>query len=77
MSTTRSAQRSHIIPGPYFGYWNSSMRLVTCFAELRRLPATEERIGSHTAFQSDMPLIRCAPQSAESSDAGIPHTFSL
>ena len=28
--TTCSAQRSHIMPGPYFGYSNSSIRLVTC-----------------------------------------------
>ena len=25
LASTRSRQRSHIIPGPYFGYWNSSM----------------------------------------------------
>ncbi len=31
-SATCSAHRSHIIPGPYFGYWNSSIRLVTWLA---------------------------------------------
>ncbi len=77
MSTTWSAHRSHIIPGPYFGYSNSSMRLVTCFDLSRRLPATEDRMGSHTALHRDMPLIRCAPQSAEISEAGTAHTFSL
>ena len=25
---TFSAQTSHIMPGPYLGYWNSSMRVV-------------------------------------------------
>jgi hypothetical protein len=53
------------------------MRLVNCFERSRRLPATDERIGSHTADHSDMPLIRCAPQSADSSEADTPHTFSL
>ncbi len=76
LSTTRSTQRSHIMPGPYFGYWNSSMRLVTSAVLSRRRPS-EERKGSHTAFHSDIPLIRWAPQSAESSDAGTPQTFSL
>ena len=77
VSTTWSAQRSHIIPGPYFGYWNSSIRLVTCLDLSRRRRPTDERIGSHTAFHRDMPLMRWAPQSAESSEAETPHTFSL
>ena len=64
------------MPGPYFGYWNSSIRLVTCRDRSRRRP-NDERIGSHTAFHSDMPLMRCAPQSADSSEADTPHTFSL
>ncbi len=72
-----SVHRSHIIPGPYLGYWNSSIRLVTCLDRSRRFPASEERTGSHTAFHSDIPLIRWAPQSADSSEAGTPHTFSL
>jgi hypothetical protein len=69
-----SRQRSHIIPGPYFGYWNSSMRLVTCLELVRDAPAKRARIGSHTALHSDMPLMRCAPQSAEISDGrDAPH----
>ena len=77
ISTTWSAQCSHIIPGPYFGYSNSSIKLVTCFERSRRFPATDERTGSQTASHRDMPLMRWAPQSAESSEAGTPHTFSL
>ncbi len=76
-ASTSSRHRSHIIPGPYLGYWNSSMRLVTWSDLLRRLPSVRARIGSHTALHRDMPLMRCAPQSADSSDAGTPHTFSL
>ena len=53
------------------------MRLVTCRARLRRPPARRERKGSQTALNSDMPLMRWAPQSAETSDGGTPHTFSL
>ena len=30
-ASTRSRQRSHIIPGPYFGYWNSSISEVMSF----------------------------------------------
>ena len=75
--STRSRHVSHIIPGPSLGYWNSSMRLVTCLARLRRPPARRARSGSHTALNSDMPLMRWAPQSAETSDGGTPHTFSL
>ena len=29
---TRSRQASHIIPGPSWGYWNSSISEVTCAA---------------------------------------------
>ena len=74
---TVSWHRSHIIPGPYLGYWNSSMRLVTCLDRSRCRPATRERIGSHTAWNNDMPLMRWAPQSAPISDAGIAHSFSV
>ncbi len=59
------------------GYWNSSMRLVTCLDLSRRDPASEARIGSHTAFHRDIPLIRWAPQSAEISEADTAHSFSL
>ncbi len=65
------------MPGPSLGYWNSSMRLVTCLDWSLRRPATEDRMGSHTASHKDMPLIRWAPQSAEISEAGTAHTFSL
>jgi hypothetical protein len=73
---TLSVQTSHIWPGPYLGYWNSSMRLVTWAEPLRR-PANRARMGSQIASKMDMPLMRCAPQSAEMADAGTPQTFSL
>ena len=76
-ASTRSRQRSHIMPGPYFGYWNSSIRLVTCLDLSRVRPAKRARSGSHTALHSDMPLMRWAPQSAEISEGGTAHTFSL
>ena len=66
-----SRQRSHIMPGPYFGYWNSSIRLVIC-APLSRWPNTFTRIGSHRASFSDMPLMRWAAKSAEIDEAGTP-----
>ena len=31
LASTLSRQTSHIIPGPYLGYWNSSMREVISF----------------------------------------------
>src|SRR5918994_65222 len=76
-ASTRSRHRSHIIPGPYLGYWNRSMRLVTCLDLSARAPARRARSGSHTALHSDMPLMRCAPQSAEICDGGVAHTFSV
>jgi hypothetical protein len=76
-ASTSSWQRSHIIPGPYLGYWNSSMRLVTCSLLLLRAPRTRDRIGSHTALHSDIPLMRWAPQSADMSLADTPQTFML
>ncbi len=76
-SSTSSRQRSHIIPGPYFGYSNVSMRLVTCLLLSPRPPAMRARIGSHTAVHSVMPLIRCAPQSAEICEGGRAHSFVL
>ena len=75
-ASTRSRQRSHIIPGPYLGYWNSSMRLVSWLDLLRR-PNSLARIGSHSASTSDMPLMRWAAKSAEIDDAGTPQSFSL
>ena len=68
---TSSAQRSHIIPGPCFGYWNSSIRLVTS-VRLRR-GSSALRI----AVASDRFLIRWAAQSACNRSAGIPQTFSV
>ena len=41
-ASTSSWQRSHIIPGPNLGYWNCSMRLVTCF-DLAPAPAGQLR----------------------------------
>ena len=63
--------RSHIIPGPYLGYWNSSMRLVMSF--WFRLGRT----ALITALTSDRFLMRWAAQSAWISVAGTPHTFSV
>ena len=68
---TCSVQRSHIIPGPNFGYWNSSIRLVTSLRLRRGSSALS------TALDSDRFLIRCAAQSACSWSAGIPQTFSV
>ncbi len=76
-ASTCSRQRSHIIPGPCLGYWNSSIRLVTCLDLSRRAPAKRARRGSHTALHRVMPLMRCAPQSAEICEGGVAHTFSL
>ena len=70
-ASTFSRQRSHIIPGPYFGYWNSSMRLVISF--WFRLG----RMALVTAFISDRFLMRWAAQSAWISVAGTPHSFSV
>ncbi len=68
---TFSVQRSHIIPGPNFGYSNSSMRLAISF--WFRLGRT----AFMTALNSDRFLMRCAAQSAGISSAGMPHTFSV
>ena len=70
-ASTRSRQRSHIIPGPNLGYWNSSMSEVISF--WFRLGSTALTM----ALDSDRFLIRWAAQSACSSDAGTPHTFSV
>src|SRR2546430_5820874 len=66
-----SVQRSHIMPGPYFGYWNSSIRLVTSVC-LRR----GDR-ALRIALDSDRFLIRCAAQSDWIDVAGMPHSFSV
>ena len=52
------------------------MRLVTIF-DLSRLARRFGVSASLIAWNSDRSLMRCAPQSAESSDAGTPQTFSL
>ena len=70
-ASTFSRQRSHIIPGPYLGYWNSSMRLVISF--WFRLG----RSAFITALNSDRFLMRWAAQSAGISLAGTPQTFSV
>ena len=76
-ASTTSRQRSHIMPGPNLGYWNCSIRLVTCFDLSCRAPASRARRGSHTALQSVMPLMRWAPHSALMSDGGTPQTLVL
>gem|GEM_PF-5758545 len=80
-ASTFSWHTSHIWPGPYFGYSNSSMRLVMSVAlRLARIGIFLES-SSMTAFmpalRSERFLIRCAAQSAWSLLAGTPHTFSL
>ena len=68
---TFSAQPSHIIPGPYLGYWNSSMRVViSVWLRLGRMALT-------TALRRSRFLTRCAAQSAGISETGTPHTFSV
>ena len=57
-STTLSRQRSHIIPGPYFGYWNSSISDVMSFWLRFGISAFT------TALNSDRFLMRCAAKSA-------------
>jgi hypothetical protein len=79
--STLSRQTSHIIPGPYLGYWNSSMSEVMSVA----LPffrneshgGSESRMALMPAFHNDMFLMRCAAQSAWMLLAGTPQTFSL
>ena len=68
---TLSAQTSHIMPGPYLGYWNSSMRVVMS-VWLRF-----GRMALITALRRSRFLIRCAAQSAGMSETGTPQTFSV
>ena len=68
---TFSAQTSHIIPGPYLGYWNSSMRVV--MSVWPRLGRT----ALITALRRSRFLTRWAAQSAGISDTGTPQTFSV
>ena len=68
---TFSAHTSHIMPGPYLGYWNSSMRVVmSVWPCLGRMELS-------TALRRSRFLTRCAAQSAGISDTGTPHTFSV
>ena len=70
-ATTFSAQTSHIMPGPSFGYWNSSMRLVISVCL---------RLGNRaliTALRRSRFLMRCAAQSDGICDTFTPHTFSV
>jgi hypothetical protein len=70
-ASTSSRQRSHIIPGPYLGYWNSSMRLVMSFWL---------RLGSsafpHGVEQRQV-LDALGGPVGRISVAGTPHTFSV
>ena len=61
---TFSAAVSHIIPGPYLGYWNSSMSEVISFWFVFGLSAFM------IALNSDMFLMRWAAKSAGSSSTG-------
>src|SRR5579864_2955181 len=70
-ATTLSRQTSHIIPGPYLGYWNSSISDVIAFWLRRGTTALT------IALPSDRLLTRWAAQSAGISLTGMPHTFSV
>ena len=69
--STRSRHRSHIIPGPNLGYWNSSMRLVICCWLRFGVRALS------TALPRSRFLIRWAAQSEGISLTGTPQTFSV
>src|SRR5687767_12825295 len=71
LASTFSVHRSHIIPGPYLGYWNSSMREVISFWFRFGVSALI------TAPVNDRFLIRWAAKSAGSWSTGTPHSFSL
>ncbi len=70
-AVTLSRQTSHIIPGPYLGYWNSSINEVIFF--WLRLGETALTM----AFASDRLFTRWAAQSAGISLTGTPQTFSV
>src|SRR3954452_17790477 len=80
-ASTLSRQTSHIMPGPYFGYWNSSISEVMSVALPRFRNdsefGSESRMAFTPAFHSDMFLMRWAAQSAWMLLAGTPQTFSL
>ena len=70
-AATLSAQTSHIIPGPYLGYWNSSMSVViSVWPRLGMMALT-------TALPRSRFLTRWAAQSAGMSATGTPQTFSV
>ncbi len=70
-ASMRSRQRSHIIPGPSFGYWNSSISEVMSFWLRFGISAFM------TAFMNERFLMRCAAKSAGSLLTGTPQSFSL
>src|SRR5712691_9151174 len=70
-ATTLSRQTSHIIPGPYFGYWNSSMSDVMSFWFRFGIRALT------MALPSERPFTRWAAQSAGISLTAMPQTFSV
>ena len=70
-SSTRSRHRSHICPGPYFGYSNSSISEVMSF--WLRLGIT----AFTTALNRLRFLMRWPAQSALMVSAGTPQTFSV
>ena len=59
------------MPGPYLGYWNSSMSVVmSVWPRLGRMALI-------TALRRSRFLTRWAAQSAGMSDTGTPQTFSV
>ena len=68
---TFSVQTSHIMPGPYLGYWNSSISVV--ISVWPRLG----RMALMIALRRSRFLIRWAAQSAGMSETGTPQTFSV
>ena len=74
-SSTLSANLSHKCPGPNLGYQNSSIKDVSVLLEFFFLNALLN-ISFSTAF-IEIPLTRCAPQSADISLGCLPHSFSV
>ena len=52
LASTRSRQRSHIIPGPYFGYWNSSISEVMSFWLRFGISAVDDRVDEREVLDA-------------------------
>ena len=67
---------SHSWPGPYLGYQNSSIRLVSTLEESCFFGSSLRNAFFSTSVML-RPLTRCAPQSAEICEGCRPHSFSV